>query len=307
MQLSSSVLCMLLGATGMVNALNIKAMSFNIRYAEKNLKGNEKPWGKADCGDSCRAPGVIGSIAGADKAASAGGGALLPGLQEVLDDQRKDILTALGSQWASVGTGREDGKAEGEFSPILYRTDVWNLIVERTRWLSETPNKPSKSFGAGSTRIVTMAILEHKATRKRVLRANCHLDNVSSEAREKGVAIAVDQIKQLQAEQANPKAMLPIMLTGDFNADASDVAYQNMVKIGLLEDAYNMVDAKARKGEFGTYTSFENNGKARIDFVWLGPLPAKPFKVTAYEAINNVKGPVMFSDHRPVVADTTLA
>lgn len=307
MQLSSSVLCMLLGATGMANALDIKVMSFNIRYAEGKPKEPEKPWGSADCGNSCRAPGVIGAIADADKAATAAGGVSLIGLQEVLDGQRKDILKALGDNWASVGTGRENGKAKGEFSPILYRTDVWNLIVERTRWLSTTPNKPSKSFGAGSTRIVTMAILEHKATKKRVLRANTHLDNVSSEAREKGVAIAMDQIKQLQEEQADPKAMLPIILTGDFNADANDVAYQNMVKLGILEDSYNMVDPKARKGEYGTYTSFDNNGKARIDFAWLGPMSAKPFKAKSYEAINNVKDNVMFSDHRPVVVDTTLA
>ena len=38
--------------------------------------------------------------------------------------------------WARTGVGRADGRASGEFSAILYRTDRLALLDSGTFWLS---------------------------------------------------------------------------------------------------------------------------------------------------------------------------
>lgn len=70
-------------------------------------------------------------------------------MQEVLKEQLDDVLTGLNAdraqsepEWASLGVGRDDGIAEGEFSPILYRPSVWQLQQNSTVWLSPTPDVP---------------------------------------------------------------------------------------------------------------------------------------------------------------------
>src|ERR1700710_2845398 len=72
----------------------------------------------------------------------------LIGLQEAMHHQLMDILKAL-PQYGYIGVGRDDGKEKGEYSAILYRKDRFDLIWQRTSWLSETPAiAGSKSWDA---------------------------------------------------------------------------------------------------------------------------------------------------------------
>jgi len=45
----------------------------------------------------------------------------LIGLQETLIRQVRDLAELLGSEFAWVGAGRDDGVSAGEFSPIFYK------------------------------------------------------------------------------------------------------------------------------------------------------------------------------------------
>jgi hypothetical protein len=185
-------------------ALDLRLITFNIRYdnTDISLGSGEAYWLGLTCVSDptlCRATGVIATLYKADSDATNAGGSSIIGLQEVLDNQLSDIVDGLGSsRWTHVGVGRDDGKTDGEFSPILYRTDVWTLVEGKTRWLSETPDVAgSISWGSGSKRVVTVAVLEHKATGTRVLHANTHLDNASSEARQKGVVVVLGMFSVL--------------------------------------------------------------------------------------------------------------
>ena len=161
-------------------------------------------------------------------------------MQEVLHNQLEEILGALnqadhgqasshasGPYWSYIGVAREDDRQKGEYSPILYPTKVFKLLHFENIWLSPTPGKPSKGWDAGSERILTIGIFEHKVSKRRLATFNTHLDNAGSEARKNSVAMIIDKIEQIRAAWdptvANKNASfdgvgLNYFLAGDFNS-----------------------------------------------------------------------------------------
>ena len=277
---------------------DLRAVSFNIRYAAP-ASVYERPW-------STRGPLVISQLKQATTSASGSGSVPIIGLQEVLHQQLLDIKKGLGSNWAHLGTGRDDGKQSGEYVPILYKTDTLKVLASTQKWLSKTPDKPSLWSGAGSRRYVVAAVFEVIGTGKRFIAANTHLDNVSQEARVEGVKIALQTIRALQSQWGSS---LGVYLTGDFNSEpGSGDAYGTIDKDRYLDDLYNLATANQRAGPYGTFSDFDPKAELnnRIDFIWIGPNAANAWAVRKYEVLSNVVGGVYISDHRAVVGDVTL-
>ena len=145
----------------------------------------------------------------------------LIGMQEALRFQIDEILKAVPGL-DEVGVGRDDGKAKGEFSVILYRKDRFRLDEHGTFWLSNTPEVPgSKHWGNTIPRICTWGrFVEIKGSGSGSGNApaspgfylfNTHLDHQSQPAREKGIKLILERI----AARTHPE---PFALTGDFNA-----------------------------------------------------------------------------------------
>lgn len=65
------------------------------------------------------------------------------GLQEAFRFQLDHLAKEL-PQYTEVGQGRAGGTKD-EYSAILYRTDRFDLLDSGTFWLSDTPEKPSKT------------------------------------------------------------------------------------------------------------------------------------------------------------------
>ena len=280
---------------------DFRSLSFNIRYAAP-ASTFERPW-------SVRRPLVIQQLSNATSAATAAGSIPVIGLQEVLHQQLVDIKSGLGSSWAHLGTGRDDGKQAGEYVPILYQPGVLRLVASTQKWLSPTPDVPSFWPGAGSRRYVVVGVFEvlaGSAKGRRVLVANTHLDNASPTARVEGVKVALRTVRGVQAQFG---ADLPVVLTGDFNSvpGAGD-AYGTTVSDGLVGDLYTLAVPGQRFGPEGTFSGFNPNAEPnnRIDFVWLGPNASTTWAVRRYAVLNNVVGGVYISDHRAVQGDVTL-
>lgn len=68
------------------------------------------------------------------------------GAQEVLNHQLTDLLTRL-PEYAYVGVGREDGKTKGEYAPIIYKKDRFELEDSGNFWLAEDMNAVGKKAG----------------------------------------------------------------------------------------------------------------------------------------------------------------
>lgn len=63
------------------------------------------------------------------------------GFQEVLHNQLLD-LQALLPGYVSVGVGRDDGKEGGEYAPVFWDKERFELVRWKTIWLSPTPDQP---------------------------------------------------------------------------------------------------------------------------------------------------------------------
>ncbi|TDZ49870.1 hypothetical protein CTRI78_v007746 [Colletotrichum trifolii] len=305
MQFKTLLLPFLLAEVALAN-LPIRVVTFNIRYDAGDREFNEKPWWDFFCfasKDRCRHPHVINALKDAANTAPAGAATVI-GLQEVLKNQLVDVYNGLGFGWDHVGVARDDGGAGGEYNPIFYRSDVLKLLYSETKWLSPTPDQVSFGWGAGSRRIVTIAVFEHAATGLKFIHANTHLDNVSWEARSEGVKVVVARIQAVQATWGP----LDVTLTGDFNSDPNGDAFKTLAATGFVDELYDLATPAQRIGPNQlTYTTFDlRNGRSKIDFIFLGPKAANKFSVQRYEIKdNNVNGLVM-SDHRPVIGDVTL-
>lgn len=113
--------------------VGVRLMSWNIRLATTNPGAGEELW-------SVRRHKVAAEL----NFETTGRAEALLCFQEVLHEQLLDLESDLGDEWVRVGVGRDDGVNAGEFSPIFYRKSTWELEQNKTYWLSETPDVPSK-------------------------------------------------------------------------------------------------------------------------------------------------------------------
>lgn len=299
MYFSNWLLPMMAARTALAASLPLRVVSFNIRYATSSPEANEKPWWSLPCllnHNQCREfhlSSTLGNyVSDVDTA--------VIGLQEVLSNQLNDVLNNLGNAWAHIGVGRDDGKTGGEYSPIIYNTDVLDVVFSETKWLSPTPDEVSYGWGAGSRRIVTIGVFEHKATGRRFIHANAHLDNVSSQARVEGIKVVVAQIEAVQAAYGP----LGVTLTGDFNSDPSEDAYTTLKGLDYLTDSWSTAVHLGTNQL--TYTGFSDTGISKIDYVWYGPNSDSLYTASQTEIVSNKVDGIYISDHRMIYADLIL-
>ena len=238
-------------------------------------------------------------------------------LQEVLHEQLLDILSFLNSSekvWDYIGVGRDDGKQEGEYSPILYRPSTWKLQTSLSVWLSETPDRPSKSWDAASIRILTIGGFQHGQTKKAVIGMNTHLDDQGSRSRLEAAKIITDQIDKISSEVGC--ASIPLFLAGDFNSETHMEAYLYLKDHSPMIDVQTLKPADERYGHHDTFTGFghETLPLTRIDFLFIkcdinhgSPDENTQWVVKNYAVLENrFEDGVYSSDHRAVVADLQL-
>lgn len=183
----------------------------------------------------------------------------LLGMQEVVQRQLDETRQAL-PEYDHVGVAREDGKQQGEYAPLFYRRDRFELIETGTWWLSPTPAVVgSVGWDAALTRIATWARLRDKASDQPLLVINTHFDHV-------GVTARLESAKLLR-EKTKAEAG-KVLVMGDFNCDDDDAPYLAMIEGGFLVDSYRQIVKQAGPDE-ATFHAFNGNtnGK-RIDFIF---------------------------------------
>lgn len=132
------------------------------------------------------------------------------GLQEVCPDQAQYLREHLPA-YAFVGDHRGADRKSDEASPVFYRKDRFEAEKSGTFWLSETPEVPaSKSWGTACTRVCSYLVLHDRRTGQRFCFANTHTDHVSELAREKGMRLIIDRMREFGQGA-------PIIFTGDHN------------------------------------------------------------------------------------------
>ena len=254
------------------------------------------------------------------------------GLQEVRPEQMAFLRERL-PEFEFVGEHRGADRVSDEASPVFYRKSRFEAERSGTFWLSETPEVPGvKGWGAACPRVCSYLILRDKSTGRRFCFANTHTDHKSALAREKGMLLVIDRMKEFGAGA-------PIVFTGDHNCretEAPAVAVSKILKNALYESEtppegpwrtfsgwhwrdteYSTADAlklpaavrNARKGSPDADKD-KNGGHvwedcgARIDYIYVSP----GVRVIDYATVAAARpGKKLYpSDHFPVVATIEL-
>ena len=215
------------------------------------------------------------------------------GMQEVLHPQLLDLLERL-PQYDYVGVGRADGKTRGEYSPIFFLKDKFEVLDKGNFWLSETPDVPgSKGWDAAIERIASYAKLKDKATGKIFMAVNTHFDHVGVMARRESAKLIMKKIQEIVGNR-------PAVVTGDFNVTEDDEAYVTMTTDAFrMNDAYHMT-----ANHTGTVYTFQNFLRIsplecdKIDFIFLTPAIRVKHSHIEVQSAENI-----LSDHNPHWAD----
>lgn len=218
------------------------------------------------------------------------------GMQEVLYNQLEDLKARL-PEYAEVGVGREDGKTKGEYSPLFYKKDRFEVLDSNTFWLSQYPDSVGFiGWDGACCRIATWAKLKDKKSGKIFMAVNTHFDHVGVEARKKGALLIIDKIKEIVGDQ-------PAVLTGDFNVSEESEAYQTITSNEfVLKDAMKI--AKETDGVKYTFHDFGRVPQAereKIDFIFVTP---QINVLKNYIPEEGKEAGKILSDHNPQV--TTL-
>ena len=270
----------------------IRVMSFNIRYGTAKDGENAWPHRREMVFDVVRnhQPDIVG-------------------MQEVLNGQRAALLRAL-PEYESIGKGRFDGALRGEFSPIMYRKERFEVLEHGQFWLSDTPDVPgSKSWGNAITRICTWARLRDRETSRVVYFYNTHLDHRSPPSQQRSAELIAQRIEQ-HANKTDP-----VILVGDFNAaeDTSTIRYlkgeidrayettEDPPPSPKLRDTFRVLHPDATN--VGTFNGFRGaSDRGKIDHVFVS---AGVTVISAEIVHDNTNGRYP-SDHFPVTATILL-
>lgn len=267
--LSLAVMLLCGGCGNREKDVEIKYISYNIRYA--NTSDGDNAW-------DIRKPATKEMIEREQPDVF--------GLQEALIGQLQYIDSNF-PQYSRVGVGRDDGKEEGEFMAVYYRSDKFKLLENGNFWLSETPDECSMGWDAACRRIVTWAKLKDKETGKVFYAFNTHLDHVGEVAREQSILLIVKKIDEIVK-----KDKAPVFLSGDFNSNVNSAIFDPLKSI--------MKDSRAILPEsewIPTYNNFGNGNDAMIDYIFY-----KNAEVQDFKTLNGDYGKPYISDHYPVMA-----
>jgi endonuclease/exonuclease/phosphatase family metal-dependent hydrolase len=253
--------------------LRVRAMTFNIRF-DTPRDGPDNMWAsrRPAAAEVVRryAPDVVG-------------------IQEALEHQIRDLTDDLPA-YACLGRGREL-KGGGEFVPLLYRQDRFELEQWGVFWLSESPDiEGSLGWDADAPRICTWAVLRDAATSRSFFAANTHLDRWGSVAREESAELLIMRMSRF--------AGIPALVTGDLNGTEDDPPFKVLAG-AMLRDSYRDIDQGTAPPTIHHYG--ERLG-GKIDFVLCDP----SWRVLGAEVAADRPFDQWPSDHYPVLADLEL-
>lgn len=234
-------------------ATPLKVMSFNIRYGA--AKDGDNHWNN-------RKNFVAETIRVFDPD--------LLGLQECLDFQGQFLRDQLPG-YTFHGVGREDGGQTGEFVPVMYKTERFELVDSGHYWLSETPEiAGSKSWDSSLPRMVSWVRLKDRldSDSEPFVFTNAHFDHKGSEARHESARL-------MWRRHVSSKNSEAVIMTGDFNSGEDSDPYNALVKgAGQIKkgdepliDTYRVIHPERTEME-ATFTRWVGHREGnRIDWV----------------------------------------
>lgn len=221
----------------------------------------------------------------------------LLGTQECVLSQANHLREEL-ADYAFVGVGRNDGQLRGEMCGVFFRRDRFDKLAEGHFWLSETPDVPgSKSWGTANTRMVTWVKLRDRWDGNTFCFFNTHFDHWGRRARAQAAILLRRKVSQIAGT-------LPVIVTGDFNADEDSLPYQTIITgtgrgDERFTDTFRAANRAGDLSDDGTRHDFRGSRNGpRIDWI----VTNSAFQTIQASIDHSGSGLRYPSDHFPVTA-----
>ena len=202
------------------------------------------------------------------------------GVQEARYPQLTDMLERL-SDYAYIGVGREDGEQKGEHCAIFYRKKEYKVLEQGNFWLSETPDVPSKGWGAKYYRVCTWGLFQNKKTKELFYFINTHVNWGVASVNSANLIMEFVKTKCTKTDN--------VILTADFNATQDSDLYKIITSNGF-EDTYE--SSKYRFAPTGTGQGFRINyfTHRRIDHIFVSKgIKSSRYGVLTYHYYRDMK------------------
>lgn len=259
----------------------IEVLSFNMRYDNPGDEFNSWQFRKESAAQLIRKQNAD-----------------IVGTQEVLHHQL-EALKQLLPEYTYVGVGRQDGKTTGEYATLMIRTERFDVKQSGNFWLSETPDVPgSKGWDAACERVATWAVLTDKLTKKPLFVINTHLDHMGQEARQKGVALLLEETTRLGSD-------MPVIITGDFNATPDSDVIARVLEHSNPGLKHTRAVASVTDGPewtFHAYGRIIEEERDFIDYIFV----SNDIKVLEHKVLPPKFNDQYVSDHAVVAAQVRL-
>ncbi len=195
-----------------------------------------------------------------------------------------------------------------DFNAILYDPERLQLLETGGFWLSETPERHSRSWGTRVARSATWVLFGLKDADLSILHLNTHLDHISAQARREGSKLIVEKIVELSARADRDPA---VILTGDFNARPGSRTYKNFTESGFVDTFLTVGNQDDESAN--TFHAFQGRryrdkhparGPRRIDWIFLKD-PEDSLRIESHSIIREAdeEAGLYPSDHYPIVTD----
>ena len=238
------------------------------------------------------------------------------GAQEVRPEQAAFLRERL-TEFEFIGDHRAADRVSDEASPVFYRKSRFDVEKRGTFWLCETPDVPGVvGWGAACPRVCSYLVLREKTSGMRFCFANTHTDHVSAEAREKGMLLIINRMKEFGGGA-------PIIFTGDHNCpetDAPAIAVAKILRNALYEsetsptgpwrtsNGWKHLDVETSVLDAFRLKPDPRNDKRfgqRIDYIYVSPAVRVLDYATVAEPRTHRR--LYPSDHFPVVATVQIS
>jgi endonuclease/exonuclease/phosphatase family metal-dependent hydrolase len=225
------------------------------------------------------------------------------GLQEAqrgnLDVYRKRL-----PRYAHIHGPRYGNTIPYDFNTILFDPERLEPLDSGGFWLSETPEKYSKSWLTRVARSATWALFRVLETGLSFLHLNTHLDHVSALARREASKLIVRRVVEISERTSIDP---PTVVTGDFNSRPGNPVHRTFTESGFV-DTYL---AAGNEEGANTYHAFRgasyrdahpHRGPRRIDWILLKD-PKGRLRVKSHRIIHDENDGLFPSDHYPILVE----
>ena len=224
-------------------------------------------------------------------------------LQEVSVDwipYLQDFMST--NNYSYYGYGRYGGELSAtdlqsgdQFTPILWKTEKYELKESGHFWLSSTPDVYSAAWVDGTVskfpRCVNWVILQDKETGGEFMALCIHTDPESEVVRTNSSQLAVEMVKEISKGR-------PVVMAGDWNMSITDAAY-----LAVTEGGYPDVRFEAEEttysGSFNAWGERADDNYAFGDHIFMSDNMGAKF----FEVVNDYYDGVHISDHNPLLTE----